>query len=90
MEELPEHVQGHEELPGAAAGEERGDGEAGADGGEVVVRVHGAAVGEVGACTVFKGIIVDALKYFPSFTPLSVKEGKFSSPAVRQSTAAPA
>lgn len=45
MEELPEHIKGDVKLSRAASGEERRDGEAGADSGEVVVRVHGAAIG---------------------------------------------
>lgn len=49
VEELPEHIERDVKLSRAAAGEQRGDGEAGADGGEVVVRVHCTAVGEVGA-----------------------------------------
>ena len=49
MQQLPEHVQGDVKVPGAPPGEERGHGEAGADGGEVVVRVHRTAVWQVGA-----------------------------------------
>lgn len=41
---MSEHVQGHVEASGAAAGEERRNRETGADGGEVVVWVYSAAI----------------------------------------------
>lgn len=47
VQKLPEHVQGDEKISAAASREERRDGEAGADGWEVVLGVHGAAVGQV-------------------------------------------
>lgn len=47
VQELPEHVQGDVKLSRAASCEERRDGEAGADGGEVVVGVHSTAIGQV-------------------------------------------
>lgn len=45
--ELSQHIQRHMKLSRAASSEKRGDREAGADGGKVVVGVHCAAVGEV-------------------------------------------
>lgn len=47
VKELSEHIQRDVKLSGAASSEKRGDREARADGGEVVVRVHCAAVREV-------------------------------------------
>lgn len=47
MEKLSEDIQRDVKLSGAASGEKRGDGEAGADGGEVIIRVHCAAIGQV-------------------------------------------
>lgn len=49
MQEEPQHLQRDVELLAAAADEERGDGEAGADGAEVIIGVHGTAVREVRA-----------------------------------------
>ena len=49
VEELSEHVERDVKLSGAASGEEGRDGEAGADGGEVIIWVHRAAVREVRA-----------------------------------------
>lgn len=49
VKELSEHLQRDQELSGAAPSEKRRDREAGADGGEVIIGVHGAAIREVGA-----------------------------------------
>ena len=49
VQQLSEHVQGDVKVPRALPGEEGGHGEAGADGREVVVRVHGTTVRKVGA-----------------------------------------
>ena len=51
VQQLSERVQGDVKVPRALPGEEGGDGEAGADGGEVVIRVHRTAVWKVGAWT---------------------------------------
>lgn len=45
LKETPQHVQRHVEASSAAASEERRHGETGANGGEVVIGVHGTAVG---------------------------------------------
>lgn len=47
VEELSEHIQRDMKLSRAASSEQRGDGEAGADGGEVVIRVHCTAIRQV-------------------------------------------
>lgn len=47
MKELSEHIQRDMKLSRAASGEKRGDREAGADGGEIIIRVHCTAIWEV-------------------------------------------
>lgn len=47
VEELSEHIQSDMKLSRAASSEQRGDGEAGADGGEVVIGVHCTAIRQV-------------------------------------------
>ena len=48
VQQLSEHVQGDIKVPCASPCEEWGDREAGADGGEVVIRVYRTAVRKVG------------------------------------------
>lgn len=47
VKQLSEHIQRDVKLSRAASSEKRGDREAGADGGEVVIRVNCAAIREV-------------------------------------------
>lgn len=47
VEELSEHIQRDKKLSRAAPSEKRRDGEAGADGGEVVLGVHRTAIRQV-------------------------------------------
>lgn len=49
VEELSEHVKRDVELPRAAPSEKRRNREAGADGGEVIIRVHCTPIREVRA-----------------------------------------
>lgn len=47
VKKLSEHIQRDMKVPRAASSEKRGDRETGADGGEVVIRVHCTAIREI-------------------------------------------